>query len=143
MRWMLIMQASPETVSAPMGEADMAQTIADMGAYNENLIKAGVFAYAEGLAEQEEGFKVDFESEAPVVTDGPFTEAKEVFMGFWILDVASREEAMMWAKKCPLGPGTTLEVRRVHEIDDFGEVADDPRAKEWLDKEKQWRAAQE
>ncbi|HIV58009.1 MAG TPA: hypothetical protein H9902_08635 [Candidatus Stackebrandtia faecavium] len=143
MRWMLIMQASPETVSAPMDEADMAQTIADMGAYNENLIKAGVFAYAEGLAEQEEGFKVDFESEAPVVTDGPFTEAKEVFMGFWILDVASREEAMMWAKKCPLGPGTTLEVRRVHEIDDFGEVADDPRAKEWLDKEKQWRAAQE
>ncbi len=142
MRWMLIMRVSPEA-AAPMEKSDMAKAIADMGAYNESLQKAGVFAYGEGLSDTAEGFRVDFSAETPVVSDGPFAEAKEVFMGFWILDVASREEAMLWAKKCPLGPGTVLEVRRVNELEDFKDVADDPHAKQWLDKEQEWRAAHE
>ena len=77
-----------------------------MGAYNESLIKAGVLLAGEGLADAKEGFVVDFDSTPPVVTDGPYAEAKELFNGFWILEVSSKEEAAEWAKRCPLGPGT-------------------------------------
>ena len=74
-----------------------------MGRYNEELIKAGVLLAGEGLAGPEDGFVVDFDSDPPAVTDGPYTEAKELFNGFWILDVSSKEEAKQWAQKCPLG----------------------------------------
>ena len=77
-----------------------------------------------------EGFRVDFSSTPPVVTDGPYAEAREVFTGFWILEVANREEAENWAKKCPLGPGVALEVRRVQEFTDI----DLPDDNEWLQK---------
>ena len=90
-----------------------------MGRYNEELIKAGVMLAGEGLTGPEEGFVVDFNSAPPVVTDGPYTEAKELFNGFWILDVSSKEEAKQWAQKCPLGPGVRLEVRRVSETEEF------------------------
>ena len=90
-----------------------------MGAYNDELQKAGVFLSAEGLSDASEGFRVDFSSQPPVVTDGPYAEAREIFTGYWLLEVASREEAEHWARKCPLGPGVALEVRRVNEIADF------------------------
>jgi hypothetical protein len=77
---------------------------------------------------------VDFSSDPPVVTDGPYTEAKELFNGFWILDVSSKEEAKQWAQKCPLGPGVKLEVRRVSETEEF------PQDNPWIAKEIQWRA---
>ena len=76
-----------------------------MGAYNESLIKAGVLLAGEGLADAKEGFVVDFDATPPVVTDGPYAEAKELFNGFWIIGVSSKEEAAEWAKRCPLGPG--------------------------------------
>ena len=76
-----------------------------MGRYNEELIKAGVMLAGEGLTGPDEGFVVDFNSDPPVVTDGPYTEAKELFNGFWILDVSSKEEAKQWAKKVPAGHG--------------------------------------
>jgi hypothetical protein len=69
-----------------------------------------------------------------VVTDGPYTEAKELFNGFWMLEVSSKEEAKQWARKCPLGPGVKLEVRRVSESEEF-DVNN-----EWIQKEIQWRA---
>ena len=90
-----------------------------MGRYNEELIKAGVLLAGEGLTGPEEGFVIDFNSDPPVVTDGPYTEAKELFNGFWILDVSSKEEAKQWALKCPLGTGVKLEVRRVSETEEF------------------------
>ncbi|MGV7366304.1 YciI family protein, partial [Mycobacterium kansasii] len=82
-------------------------------------IKAGVLLAGEGLTDPEEGFVVDFNADPPVVTDGPYTEAKELFNGFWILDVSSKEEAKQWARKCPLGQGVKLEVRRVSETEEF------------------------
>ena len=136
MRYMLIMNVDAAGAAAfDPTTTDMAAVYAAMGAYNEELQKAGVFLSAEGLSDAAEGFRVDFDSVPPVVTDGPFAEAREVFTGFWILEVASREEAEHWARKCPLGPGTSLEVRRVNEISDFDQ------SDEWVAKEQEWRAA--
>ena len=137
MRYMLNMIVLPEIVTPPE-DLDMATIVAAMGAYNEELTKAGVLLSAEGLSDASDGFRVDFSSTPPVVTDGPFAEVREVFTGFWILEVATREEAELWARKCPLGPGVLLEVRRVNEIADFDLPADN----EWLVKEQEWRAAQ-
>lgn len=136
MRYMLIMQVDPDAAARAAEELDLAQVIAVMGAYNEELQKAGVFLSAEGLSDASEGFRVDFSSVPPAVTDGPYAEAREVFTGFWILEVATREEAEHWARKCPLGPGTALEVRRVNEFADFESVDS-----EWVAKAQEWRAA--
>jgi hypothetical protein len=132
-RYMLIMRSTPEAEKA-MENIDFNEVIADMGRYNEELIKAGVMLAGEGLTGPDEGFVVDFNSDPPVVTDGPYTEAKELFNGFWLLDVSSKEEAKQWAQKCPLGLGVKLEVRRVAETDEF------PPDNEWIQKEIQWRA---
>jgi hypothetical protein len=134
-RYMLIMRVSPEA-EALMAEQeiDFDEIIASMGRFNEELIKAGVMLAGEGLTGPEEGFVVDFNADPPVVTDGPYTEAKELFNGFWILDVSSKEEAKQWAQKVPLGPGVKLEVRRVHDTDEF------PQGNPWIEKEIQWRA---
>ena len=136
MRYMLIMRSTPAAEEA-MRNVDFNEVIAAMGRYNESLIKAGVLLAAEGLAGPEEGFVVDFVSDPPVVTDGPYTEAKELFNGFWILEVSSIDEAKQWAQKAPLGPGVRLEVRRVTQVDDF------PQDNEWIQKEVQWRAEAE
>jgi hypothetical protein len=134
-RYMLIMRVGPEAEAA-MAEAeiDFDQVIESMGRYNEELIKAGVLLAGEGLTGPDEGFVVDFNADPPVITDGPYTEAKELFNGFWILDVSSKEEAKQWARKCPLGPGVKLEVRRVADTDEF------PPDNPWIKKEIQWRA---
>ena len=105
-----------------------------MGRFNEELIKAGVMLAGEGLTGPDEGFVVDFNADPPVVTDGPYTEAKELFNGFWILDVSSKEEAKQWAAEVPLGTGVKLEVRRVSETEEF------PLDNPWIQKEIQWRA---
>src|SRR5689334_11033589 len=134
-RYMLIMRSTPEAEAA-MAELniDFNEIIAAMGRYNEELIKAGVLLAGEGLTGPEEGFVVDFNSDPPVVTDGPYTEAKELLNGFWILDVSSKEEAKQWAQKVPLGTGVKLEVRRVSETADF------PQDNPWVQKEIQWKA---
>jgi hypothetical protein len=132
---MLIMRSTPEA-EALMAEQeiDFNEIIESMGRYNEELIKAGVMLAGEGLTGPEEGFVVDFNADPPVVTDGPYTEAKELFNGFWILDVSSKEEAKQWAQKCPLGQGVKLEVRRISESEEF------PLDNPWIEKEIQWRA---
>jgi hypothetical protein len=132
MRYMQIMRSTPAAEEAAK-DIDFDEIIAAMGRYNEELIKAGVLLAAEGLAPPQDGFVVDFNTEPPVVTDGPYTEAKELFNGFWILEVSSKEEAAQWARKCPLGPGVKLEVRRVAETEDF------PQDNEWVQKELEWR----
>jgi hypothetical protein len=133
--YMLIMRVTPEGEKAfEAADIDFDEVFESMARYNEELIKAGVMLAGEGLTGPDEGFVVDFDSDPPVVTDGPYTEAKELFNGFWILDVSSKEEAKQWAKKCPLGPGVRLEVRRVAEIDEF------PPDNEWVQREIQWRA---
>jgi hypothetical protein len=133
MRYMLIMRSTPEAEKFVDENVDFSEIIAAMGAYNEDLIKAGVLLAAEGLTGPEEGFVVDFASDPPVITDGPYAEAKELFNGFWILEVSSIDEAKQWAGKCPLGPGVKLEVRRVSEIEEFDQD------NEWIQKERKWR----
>lgn len=135
MRYMLIMRATDAAVEA-YKDLPFEQVIEAMGRYNEEMMKAGVLLAGEGLTDASEGFVVDFSSEPPLVTDGPYGETKELFNGFWILEVASKEEAAEWAKRCPLGPGASLEVRRVTEMDDF------PQDNEWIQKEAGWREEQ-
>ena len=123
MRYMLIMEA-PESMR--IGEADAPpaeEAFEAMGRYNTELVDAGVLLAAEGLAPSSEGFLVTHDGEGPSVTDGPFTEAKELVAGFWMLEVASREEAVQWARRCPIGPGVTLQVRRIPEMAEFEGVA--------------------
>ncbi len=131
-RYMLILRSTPAAEEA-MANVDFEDVIAAMGRFNEELIKAGVLLAGEGLAGPEDGFVVDFDSETPVVTDGPYTEAKELFNGFWVVAVSSIEEAKQWAVKCPLGPGARLEVRRITETEEF------PQDNEWVQKELRWK----
>ncbi|MBF6355554.1 YciI family protein [Nocardia higoensis] len=131
MKYMLIMRATDEAIEASK-DIPFEQIIEDMGRYNESLMKAGVLLGGEGLV-PEEGFVVDFSSTPPLVTDGPYGETKELFGGFWLIEVATTEEAIEWAKRVPLGPGSKIELRRVTEAADF------PQDNEWVQKEAGWR----
>jgi hypothetical protein len=96
-----------------------ADAVAAMMKYNEALKEAGVLVTLEGLHPPSMGARVSFAGGEPVVTDGPFTEVKEVLGGYWMIDVASREEAIEWAKKCPASNNETIEIRQVQEMADF------------------------
>lgn len=136
MKYMLIMRSN-DAAKAAYEDMDFNEIITRMGEYNEQLMKAGVMLAGEGLADDvaTTGFVVDFSSTPPAITDGPYGETHELFNGFWILQVASKEEAIEWARRCPLGPGAKLEVRRVTDESDFADFADN----EYLEKEKGWR----
>lgn len=133
-KYMLIMRTTDAALEASK-DRDFEEIINEMGAYNEALMQAGVMIGGDGLAGPEEGFVVDFSAEEPLVTDGPYGETHELFNGFWMLQVGSREEAIEWAKRCPLGPGAKLEVRRVTDESDFEDFADN----EYVQKEAGWR----
>ncbi|QTG81966.1 YciI family protein [Arthrobacter crystallopoietes] len=136
MKYMFIMRSTAETLAASK-EIPFEEMINKMGAYNESLIKAGVMLGGDGLADVSEdaNFVVDFSGEPPVVTDGPYGETHELFNGFWIIQVSSKEEAVEWASRCPLGPGSKLEVRRITEEADFADFAEN----EYIQKESEWR----
>ena len=110
-KYMLIMRGTDESNAAVM--AGFEELAASTYAYIENLVKAGVFVAAEGLDDAGQGVVVDFSGETPVVTDGPYGETKELFGGFFLLDVASKQEAVEWAKRVPSVPGSKIEIRRV------------------------------
>ena len=136
MKYMLIMRSSEEA-REKYEQIPFTEVIEAMGAYNESLIRAGVLLAAEGLADSmADNVVVDFSTEPPAVTDGPYGETHELFNGFWIIQTASKEEAAEWACRCPLGPGSKLEVRRVTEMSDFGDLAQS----ETLQKQAAWRA---
>ncbi|PPK71245.1 YciI family protein [Actinokineospora auranticolor] len=135
MKYMLIMRATDEAF-AGMVNIDFGQLLETIGKFNDELIRAGVLVAAEGLADAAEGVVVDYSSEPPVVTDGPYGETKELFNGFYILNVASKEEAVEWARRMPVlgaGAGFKTEIRRVTTIDEF------PQDNEWIQKERAWR----
>ena len=136
MKYMLIMRDTAEAVEASKN-VDFETIINAMGAYNESMIKAGVMLSGEGLTDAKEGFVVDFSAEKPIITDGPYGEVHELFNGFWIIEASSKEEAAEWASRAPLGPGSKLEVRRIAGDSDFEDFADN----EYIQKEKEWRAA--
>lgn len=135
MKYMLIMRATDEAF-AGMADIDFGKMLETVGRYNDEMIRAGVLVAAEGLDDAAEGVVVDYSSEPPVVTDGPYGETKELFGGFYILNVASKEEAVEWARRAPMaGPGFKTEIRRVTTIDEF------PQDNEWIQKERAWREA--
>ncbi|GAA3160291.1 YciI family protein [Blastococcus jejuensis] len=119
MRYMVIVKASQDTENGVMPtEAELAE----MGAYNEELVKAGVMLAGEGLHPSSKGARVRFdENGRSTVIDGPFAETKELVAGFWILEVSSREEVVEWVRKAPFRGGE-VEIRQVSSAEDFGDA---------------------
>ena len=118
MRFMMLMiPKGYETATA--GTMPSADAVAAMMKYNEALKDAGVLITLDGLHPPSMGARVSFATGKPVVTDGPFAEAKEVLGGYWMIDVKSREEAISWAKRCPASSTETIEIRQVQEMSDF------------------------
>jgi hypothetical protein len=119
-KYMLIMRGTDESNAAMMASID--ESMAATRQLIEEMLKAGVLLAAEGLDLPSRGAVVDFSGEAPVVTDGPYGETKELFGGYFMLDVASKEEAVEWAKRVPSVRGTKIEVRRVAGDDEIPEA---------------------
>ena len=120
MRFMVIVKASKDSEA---GVLPSPQLLADMGKFNEELVKAGVMLAGEGLQASSKGARVKFSGSKRIVTDGPFAETKELIAGFWLWQVNSKEEAIEWVKRCPNPtPGTEaeIEIRQVFEAADFG-----------------------
>ena len=119
MRFMLMLRAAPETES---GAPPPPEVFEAMNRYNQELVNAGVLLAAEGLAPTAKGVRITFDEGRTTVTDGPFAETKELIAGFWMIQAKSREEAVEWARRAPLGGGTVLEVRQIMDLEDFGDA---------------------
>src|SRR5258708_38574863 len=118
MRFMMLMIPSGYETAAP-GTVPDAEHVAAMMKYNEALKEAGVLLALDGLHPPSMGARVSFAGGQPVVTDGPFTESKEVLGGYWMIDVKSKEDAIAWAKRCPASGNEIIEIRQVQEKSDF------------------------
>jgi hypothetical protein len=118
MRVLVFVKANQESETGVMPSTE---ELAEMGVYNEELVKAGVMLAGEGLHPSSRGVRIYFDGQERKIVDGPFTEAKELVAGFWIWQVKSMEEAVEWAKRSPFQAGQ-LELRPVFEADDFGEA---------------------
>jgi hypothetical protein len=118
MRFMMLMIPLGYETAPPDVKLDP-ERIAAMMKYNQALKDAGVLITLDGLHPPSMGARVSFAGGKPVVTDGPFTEAKEVLGGYWMIDVKSREEAIGWAKRCPASGNEIIEIRQVQELADF------------------------
>ena len=118
MRFMMLMIPRGYEAAAP-GTVPSAEAVTAMMRYNEALKAAGVLITLDGLHPPSAGARVSFAGGKPVVTDGPFIEAKEVLGGYWMIDVESKDEAIAWAKRCPGSDNETIEIRQVHEMSDF------------------------
>lgn len=119
MRFMMIMIPNiPEEDWTPTPEA-----IAAMSKYNDELGNAGVLLALDGLQPPSTGARVAFADGRPTVTDGPFTEAKEMIGGYWLIQARSKEEAVQWATRCPGADGDIIEVRQIYELSDYAEPA--------------------
>ena len=119
MHVMVLVKASKDSEA---GVLPSPQLLAEMGKFNEELVKAGVMLAAEGLHPSAKGKRVRFSGEKRIVVDGPFTETKELIAGYWLWQVRSMEEAIQWVKRCP-NPHegeSEIEIRQVFEAEDFG-----------------------
>ncbi len=120
MRFMMLMIPKGYEKAEP-GTMPDAQAVAAMMKYNESLQKAGVLLALDGLHPPSMGARVTFAGGKPKVIDGPFSEAKEVLGGYWMIQVKSKEEAIQWASRCPASDNEVIEVRQVQEFSDFPE----------------------
>ena len=118
MRFMLLMIPGGYEAAVP-GAMPPVEAVEKMMRFNEELKEAGVLVTLDGLHPPSMGARVSFKNGTPVVTDGPFTESKEVIGGYWMIEVASKAEAIEWAKKCPASSNETIELRQVQEMADF------------------------
>jgi hypothetical protein len=114
---MVIVKANEESEAGVIPDEKI---LAAMGKYNEELVKAGVMLAGEGLHPSSKGVRVKFEGGKRTVTDGPFSETKELIAGFWLWQVKSKEEAVEWLRRAPFDGGTEVELRQVFEAEDFG-----------------------
>jgi hypothetical protein len=122
MRFMVIVKTTPELEKkGPLADP---QFFADMGKYNEELIKAGIVLAMDGLHPSSKGARVKFSGKSRTVTDGPFTEAKELVAGFWLWQVKSLEEAIEWVKRGPSNNSRDyeVEIRQIFEMEDFAPI---------------------
>jgi len=117
MRVMVIVKASAESEAGAMPSKEI---LRDMGTYNEELVKAGIMLAGEGLHPTSRGRRVRFAGRDRDVTDGPFSETRELIAGYWIWRVASMDEAVEWVKRAPFEDGDEVEIRQIFEAEDFG-----------------------
>jgi len=120
MRFMVMVKA---TKNSEAGAMPTEKLLAEMGKFNEELVKAGVMLAGEGLHPSSKGTRVKFSAGKRTVIDGPFAETKELVAGFWLWQVKSKEEAIEWVKRCPdpmPGEESEIEIRQVFEAEDFG-----------------------
>lgn len=118
MRFMVIVKATADSES---GRLPTTEEFAQMGAFNEQLIKAGIMLAGEGLQPTSKGARIRFDEGRVTVIDGPFAETKELVAGYWLIQAKSKEEAIEWFSRAPFDPGATLELRQIYEADDFGD----------------------
>jgi len=114
---MVIVKANKDSEAGILPSTEL---LTNMGKFNEELVKAGVMLAGEGLQPSSKGKRITFTGAKPTITDGPFTETKELIAGFWLWQVRSMEEAVEWLKRSPFGPGAEVEIRPVFEAEDFG-----------------------
>lgn len=141
MKVMVIVKATQDSESGAMPKQEM---LAAMGQFNEELIKAGILLAADGLKPSSQGKRVLFSGAQRMVTDGPFTETKELIAGFWIWKVSSMEEAVQWVKRCPnpMPTDSEIEIRPFYEMEDFAsELTPELRAQHKSQEERVARAA--
>lgn len=121
MRVMVLVKADENTEAGVLPDERL---LAEMGRFNEELVKAGVLLAGDGLHPSSKGVRVTFSGAERAVTDGPFAETKELIAGYWLWQVESMDEAIEWARRCPnpTGEQSELEIRPVYEADDFGEA---------------------
>ena len=117
MKVMVLVKASKDSEAGVMPSREL---LAEMGKFNEELVKAGMLLAAEGLTPTSKAKRVRFSGSQPTVLDGPFSETKELVAGFWLWQVRSIEEAVEWLKRAPFSNGEEVEIRRVFEPADFG-----------------------
>ncbi len=117
MRFMVLVPASKESEAGVLPDEKL---LAEMGKFNEEMVKAGVMLAGEGLHDTSKGARLEFTGGTTRVIDGPFTESKELIAGFWLIQVKSKEEAIEWMRRAPFGEGVVLEIRQVFEAEDFG-----------------------
>ncbi len=121
MRFMVLVKANADSEAGVLPSEEL---LTAMGQYNEELVKAGVMLAGEGLHPSSKGARVRFSGEQRSVVDGPFTEAKELIAGYWLIQVKSLDEAIEWVKRCPspTGAESEIEIRQVFEAEDFGDA---------------------
>ncbi len=116
MRFMVLVPASAESEA---GKLPTREQLEEMGAFNQELVKAGMLLAGDGLQATSKGARIRFTEGKPAVIDGPFTESKELIAGYWVIQAASKAEAIEWMSRAPFGPGVQIELRQLFEAEDL------------------------